>query len=190
MEDKDQALAEIVAKNVKSLLTQSRITISGLAEGTSVSINHLRTIIKGEASITGRTAGKIAYFFEIEVGQLFSSAPIQLKDIELIDTIRKFYEGNSNNPQYFEDRKTEKSVSHYIENQVVPSGFLAEERSVYEVVKKVNSDSDLESTSKEVSRILTRLTAKGILEKEMIVGNKKRFKYIVANKGKTPLSHS
>jgi transcriptional regulator with XRE-family HTH domain len=177
MEQNDQARAEIVGCQIKSLLSQSGLSIVGLAHAIEMSVNHLRTAKNGKASISGKTAGKIADFFGIEIGVLFSARDFRLKKLENIENLQRFYIDNENNPQFFVRRKGENSVAHFLKEILLPSGFFSERREVNEIQSFIKKHYKRDFTSKELSRQLTRLFDAGMLIREDKTGNRSIFLY-------------
>lgn len=178
MEDKDQLRAKTLGSQIESLLEQSGISIIGLASAINMSVNHLRTIKQGKASsISTKTAGKIADFFGIEIGDLFFSQPIILRNLEEISTIQAFYEENEKNPKFFEARKRENSVAYFLKNDLVPSGYFSEPREVYQVKEYAKEEFNKDFDSKEISRQLNRMVESGELEKQDKTGNKSIYVY-------------
>ncbi len=178
MEDKDQLRAKTIGSQIESLLKQSGISIIGLASAISMSVNHVRTIKQGKASsISTKTAGKIADFFGIEIGDLFSSEPIKLNNLEELATLQAFYKENENNPKFFEARKGENSIAYFLKNTLVPSGYFREQREVYQVREYAKKEFNKDFDSKEISRQLNRMVESGELEKEDKTGNKSIYVY-------------
>ncbi|NRF41127.1 helix-turn-helix domain-containing protein [Pedobacter foliorum] len=177
MEQKHQIRAEIVGKQITSLLAQSGISIVGLAQAIEMSVNHLRTIKNGKASISSKTAGKIADFFEVELGDLFSSKILKLKKWKDIKTIRAFYNANEHNPQFFLHRRGENSVAFFLNKSILPSGFLFNEKEVNEIKSFIKNEFNKDFTSKELSRQLNRLVDSGILTRQDKTGRKSIFLY-------------
>jgi hypothetical protein len=142
-----------------------------------MSPNHLRAIRKGKASISSKTAGKIADFFMIGVDALFSAKEIKLKRIELILPLATFYKENEANQEFFIHRKAQNSIAFFLKNKILPSDYLKKERSVSEIQNHILSDYSKEFSSKEISRQLTRLVESGKLQKKSKFGNKSVFLY-------------
>lgn len=172
MEDRDQALADIIAANINSMLKQTRISLIGLAFGTEISLNHLRTITKGQASISTKTAGKIANIFQIQISALFSPAPIDLGDIDDIPNIRAFYIQNKNNPKFFEGRKSETGVAYFVRTEMLNNNYFEEPLEVYQVIDIAKKDFKKVLGSKQTSLALNRMVDSGELEKEVKATNK------------------
>ncbi len=178
METKENERSIIVGKHLESLLQQSGITIVGLAVGIGMSVNHLRTVKAGKASISSRTAGKISDFFEIEVSQLFSPKPITLKKVENIPTIKQFYVDNSANLEFFINlKKTENSLMYFLRNTLLKSQFLAEERDVKEILMECELEYQRSFTSKALSAQLIRLAKEGALTSRDKFGNGSVYLY-------------
>ncbi|KIO77514.1 hypothetical protein TH53_08710 [Pedobacter lusitanus] len=177
MEENEQLRAELVGRQITSLLSQTGISIAGLASATDLSVNHLRTIKNGKASISSKTAGKIADFFELELSVIFSPKLIKLKKWEHIETIRKFYSDNVNNTQFFIARQAEKSVAYFLKTELIPSSFFEEKREVNDVQDYIKKEYKRGFTSKELSRQLNRLADSGVLSKEDKTGNKSIYLY-------------
>lgn len=166
-----------VGFHLESLLSQSGLTIIGLSNAINMSPNHLRAIKKGKASISSKTAGKIADFFVIGVDSLFSTKEIKLKKRELIHPLTTFYKENEANQEFFIHRKTQNSIAFFLNNRILPSDYLRAERSVSEIQNHILSSYGKEFSSKEISRQLTRLVESGKLQKKSKFGNSSVFLY-------------
>lgn len=180
MDLNDQVRAEMVGKQLTSLLAQTGISIVGLAHAIDMSPNHLRTVKNGRASISSKTAGKIADFFEIEIGILFSSKTFKLKKIENIETIRCFYSENEHNSQFFLYGKVKNSVAYFLREVLLPFGFFSENREVNEIQAFAKSKFKKDFSSKELSRQLNRLAVAGLLSKTDKTGNRSIFLYRIS----------
>lgn len=177
MEENEYQRAELVGNQLTSLLDQTGINVTGLAIATDISVNHLRTIKNGKASISSKTAGKIADFFGVEIDVIFSAKLFKLKKWETIETIKNFYEENVNNPQFFVARQGEESIAYFIKKELIPTMFFAEQREVNYVRKYIKKEYKRDFSSKEISRQLNRLTDSGVLSKEDKTGNKSIYLY-------------
>lgn len=163
METKENEGDKIVGKNLSSLIQQTEITITGLAYAINMSVNHLRTIRLGKATISSRTAGKIATFFEIEISQLFDIKPIRLKNIKSIPTIKKFYEENEKNISFFNRNKSRNSLMYFLRITLLKSDFLTVGRDVKEIKEHCKVVYQRSFTSKALSAQLVRLYKEGSL---------------------------
>lgn len=177
MEAKENIRSWIIGKNLDSLLQQSGITITGLAYAIDMSVNHLRTIRLGKASISSRTAGKISDFFEIDVSLLFSSKPIKLKNIKGINTIGRFYEDNSKNVEFFINSKEETSLMYFLRTELLKSDFLKVEHDVKEIKNYCSKQFQRSYTSKALSAQLLRLSQEGHLERSRKFANSSVYLY-------------
>lgn len=182
MKENEQTSSELVGKQVTSLLDQTGISIVGLAIGTEISLNHLRKIKKGTASISSKTAEKIAKFFGVGVDVIFSAELYKLEESENKGNVEKFYKENVNNHKFFVDRQQEESVAYFIGKKLIPSQFFAEHREVNYVKKYIKEEYNLDFSSKEISQHLTRLSEKGILTKEDKTGKKSIYLYKLKSK--------
>ncbi|MET4140949.1 helix-turn-helix transcriptional regulator [Pedobacter sp. UYP1] len=177
MEENEYQRAELIGNQLTSLLDQTGINVTGLAIATDISVNHLRTIKNGKASISSKTAGKIADFFGVEIDVIFSAKLFKLKKWETIETIKNFYKENVNNPQFFVSRQGEESIAYFIKKELIPKMFFAEQREVNYVRKYIKKEYKRDFSSKEISRQLNRLTDSGVLSKEDKTGNKSIYLY-------------
>lgn len=177
MESKGNKNSAIVGKNLNSLLQQTEITITGLANAINMSVNHLRTVMSGKATISLRTAGKITDFFEIEVSQLFSIKPIKLKNAKSISTIKKFYEENEGNQEFFISSKKKNSLMYFLRNVLLPSEFLLVEHDVNGIKIHCSDVYQRLFSSKELSAQLLRLYNEGLLLRHDKFGNGSVFMY-------------
>ena len=177
MEAKENIRSLIVGKNLDSLLRQSGITITGLAYAIEMSVNHLRTIKLGKASISSRTAGKISDFYEIDVSLLFSSKPIKLRNIKNISTINRFYEDNSKNIEFFINSKEENSLMYFLRTELLKSDFLISERDVKEIKNYCLKQFQCNYTSKALSAQLLRLSEEGCLLRSKKFSNSSVYLY-------------
>jgi plasmid maintenance system antidote protein VapI len=177
METKENERAIIVGTHLSSLLQQSGITITGLAHAIDMSVNHLRTIRLGKASISSRTAGKIADFFEIDVSQLFALKPIKLKGIKSSAIVKQFYEDNQENKHFFVVNKAENSLMYFLRTVLIKSNFLNVERDVKEIREHCKTVHKRTFNSKALSAQLVRLFQEGLLERIDKFGNGTVFTY-------------
>jgi len=177
MDAKENSSSLIVGKNLNSLLLQSGITITGLAYAIEMSVNHLRTIRLGKASISSRTADKISKFFEIEVSLLFSAKPIKLKNIKSIETLINFYKDNSKNIEFFTNKKEENSLMHFLRKELLKSDFLKTARDVKEIKDFCSNQHQRDYTSKALSAQLLRLFEEGYLERRKKFTNSSVYLY-------------
>lgn len=129
-------------------------------------------IEKGTANITSKMAGRITDFFEIDIKRLYSASPVKIKKAILIPTIKRFYEENERNPQFFIKRKGENSVSHFLKQTLIPYGYFNKNREVNEVRDFAKSQFKRDFTSKELSRELNRMVESGKLIRSDKTGNK------------------
>ena len=176
-ETNDKERAAIVGRQLNSLLQQTGITIVGLAHAVDMSVNHLRTIRAGNASVSSRTAGKIADFFDIEVSQLFSAKPVRVKNIRSIPTINRFYEDNVGNPQFFTDQRKENSLMHFLRTELLTTKYLKNEHDVGEIREHCKEIYKRDFTSKALSAQLVRLVKEGLLSKRRKFGNGSVYLY-------------
>eukprot|EP00388_Colpodella_angusta_P015269 GDKJ01037865.1.p1 GENE.GDKJ01037865.1~~GDKJ01037865.1.p1 ORF type:complete len:182 (-),score=8.75 GDKJ01037865.1:622-1167(-) len=181
MEQNENIRSLIIGKNLNSLLLQTGITITGLAYAIDMSVNHLRTIRLGKASISSRTAGKISDFFEIDVSLLFSSKPIKLKNFKSIDTVSRFYEDNSKNKEFFVNSKEENSLMFFLRKELLKSDFLKVERDVKEIKDYCIKQYQRNYTSKALSAQLLRLSDEGYLEKSKKFENNSVYLFKLAD---------
>ncbi len=166
MKENTDSLSIIVGKQLTSLLSQSGLTITGLAFGIKMSLNHLRVIKSGKAHISSKTAEKISNFFEIEVEALFSSKKIKLKKPSNIHNLRTFYEENQHNPKFFISRQKENSVADFLKKILLLDSYLLDEHTVGEIKEYCQSSKyKRKFEGKELSRELSRLAKKGALIK-------------------------
>lgn len=186
MEDKDKGRAKIIGRNLESLLQQSGITIIGLTSAIGMSVNHLRTVEKGTASITKKTASKIATFFGISTATLLSEDPIILDDIQEISTIASFYRENENNSNFFTSTKGKKGATYFVKDMMENTFFFQEQREVYQVKQEMKKLYHLDFDSKELSQVLTRLTLSGELEKKLKYKSRATNLYQINRNGKEP----
>lgn len=177
MEAKENSSSLIVGKNLNSLLLQSGITITGLSYAIEMSVNHLRTIRLGKASISSRTADKISKFFEIEVSLLFSTKPIKLKNIKSIETINNFYRANSKNVEFFTNNKEENSLMYFLRKELLKSDFLKTARDVKEIKHFCINLHQRTYTSKALSAQLLRLSEEGYLKRSRKFANSSVYLY-------------
>lgn len=183
-ETNDQERALAVGRQLRSLLQQAGITIVGLAYAIDMSVNHLRTIRTGKASISSRTAGKIADFFYIEVSQLFSVKPIKIKNIKSIPTIKQFYEENVGNPQFFTNQIKDNSLMHFLRTELLKSKYFEEEHDVGEIRKHCKEKYQRNFSSKALSAQLVRLAEEGALVRRDKFGNGSVYLYKLRINGK------
>lgn len=176
-EANDKERSAIVGKQLRSLLQQAGITIVGLADAIDMSVNHLRTIRADKASISSRTAGKIVDFFNIEVSQLFSAKPIKIKNIRSIPTIKRFYEENVGNSQFFIRQRKENSLMHFLRTELLKSKYFEEEHDVGEIRKHCKEKYQRNFTSKALSAQLVRLAEEGALVRRDKFGNGSVYLY-------------
>lgn len=176
-----------VGKNLTTLLQQTGLTISGFSHATNISLNHARIIKNGRASITIRTANKIADFFQIEVGYLFLPTPIKLKSPTEIPNIAKFYKENIENKAFFTATAHDKQVMFILTHHLILGGVLDDWTRSKEIIDYVNNKKELaayrnlfniRNVSKALSRIFNSTT---ILERRDMRGNGKVFQYRKAN---------
>ena len=181
--DSENTRSKNVGKNLTSLLDQTGITITGFSYGANVSLNHARRIKNGKASISSKTAGKIADFFEIEAGLLFFSKNIKLKDPLKIPSIAKFYDENIENDKFFTDRAKDDKVATILKNQLIHEEFMAEWTRSMEIVDYVKVSKkyqnyknlfNIRNVSKALGRIYDSTT---LLERNDMRGNSKVFQY-------------
>jgi len=177
MEAKENSSSLIVGKNLHSLLLQSGITIIGLAYAIDMSVNHLRTIRLGKASISSRTADKISKFFGIEVSLLFSSKPIKLKNIRSIETVNTFHRDNSKNLEFFANKKEENSLMYFLRKELLKSNFLEIERDVKEIKQHCLEKYNRNYNSKALSAQLLRLFDEGYLKRSKKFANSSVYLY-------------
>lgn len=177
MKAKENSSSSIVGKNLTSLLLQSGITITGLAYAIEMSVNHLRTIRLGKASISSRTADKISTFFEIEVSLLFSTKSIKLKNINNIETVNNFYRDNSKNAEFFSNNKEENSLMYFLRKELLKSNFLEIERDVKDIKQHCINQYERNYSSKSLSAQLLRLSEEGYLERSKKFANRSVYLY-------------
>ena len=183
-ETNEKERSAIVGRQLGSLLQQAGITIVGLAHAIDMSVNHLRTIKAGKASISSRTAGKIADFFNIEVSQLFSAKSIKIKNIRSIPTVKRFYEENVGNLQFFIRQRKENSLMHFLRTELLKSKYLEEEHDVREIREHCKDNYKRNFTSKALSAQLVRLAEEGVLVRRDKFGNGSVYLYKLATNGK------
>lgn len=168
---KANPISQIVGSNVKNLRLQAGLTLEGFAAAISISISYVRMIENGKANITSKLAQRITDFFEIEVQRLYANKPYTLKKLENIPSVKKFYEENERNPQFFLTRKGENSVAHFLRTELIPGIYLNDEREVAEIQNYCLTKHQRKFESKELSRQLGRLADEGLLSRKDKFGN-------------------
>lgn len=172
-----------VGKNLTSLLEQTGITIVGFSQAVGISLNHARVIMNGKASITQRTADKIASFFEIELGRLFLDETLNLNDPLDIPKIKEFYKNNEQNANYFRGRSKEKSITYLIINKLIHETIFDDWTRVGELLHFINEAEKYSKykniyTHKGISKALGRIFLKyDILQRKDYGKNGKVFVY-------------
>lgn len=160
-----------VSSNVKNLRVQAGLTLEGFAAAISISISYVRMIENGKANITSKLAQRITDFFEIEVQKLYTNKHYSLKKPENIPSIKRFYDENVRNPQFFLNRKGENSVAHFLRTELISGGYLDDEREVGEIREHCLTKYQRKFDSKEMSRQLGRLVDEGLLSRTDKFGN-------------------
>lgn len=172
-----------IGKQLTSLLDQTGITITGFSHGSGISLNHARVIKNGKASITSKTAKKIADFFEIEAGLLFLSKIIKLKDPLKIRSIAKFYEDNIENIQFFTKKALENRVSFILYHYLIPDDIMSNWIRSFQIVNYVNENKKYQKYKdlfniRNVSKALERIhKSTDLLDVNDLYGNGKVFQY-------------
>ncbi|WP_157543799.1 hypothetical protein [Mucilaginibacter paludis] len=165
------------------MLEQAGLTIVGFSHGANISLNHARTIKNGKASISSKTAGKIADFFCIEAGLLFLPKAIKIKDPLNIPTIQKFYDENIQNDKFFTVKAKENSVTAILKEKIIYESLMDDWTRSKEIVtyvnetkkyKKYNNIFNIRSVSKALGRIYAE---SNLLERADLRENGKVFIY-------------
>ena len=181
--DSENTRSKNVGKNLTSLLEQTGITITGFSYGAGISLNHARRIKNGKASISSKTAGKIADFFDIEAGLLFLSKNIKLKDPLKIPSIAIFYSENIQNDKFFTARAKDDKVAVILKDQLIHEEIMSDwtrSNQIVEYVKKSKKYQkykhlfNIRNVSKAFGRIYESTT---LLDRNDMRGNGKVFQY-------------
>jgi len=174
MGHKDQVRAATIGANIDFLIKRTGISLIGLASATNISVNHFRTIKNGQASITNRTALKIANFFQIDIEVLFSSDPIVLAKMDNVDS---FLQNNKNNIQFFEGRKGETSTPYVVKQVRFETSFFTDGREIHEIKKFIKDNYGKDVTSKQLSQVMNRMVLGDQLVRELKPGSSKNYLY-------------
>jgi len=172
-----------VGKNLRSLLEQTGITISGFSNATGISLNHARVIMNGKASITIKTAENIAALFSIEAGRLFLDEIIKLKEPMSIPAIVNFYQENVRNEKFFVQKALENSVTMILKNDLIPSPLFDTWVRAKEIIIYIGEDKKYSAykaifNSNGVSKALSRIYMNtDLLDRDDLRGNRRVFQY-------------
>ena len=172
-----------VGKNLCSLLEQSGITVLGFSNATGISLNHARVIKNGKASITLKTAEKIASFFSIEPGILFLETAIILEDPRSIPTISDFYINNDGNEKFFVTKVNEGSITLLLKNQIIPSDLFnnwvrSKDLLMYLIKTKSHLQFKKIFNAKSISKALSRIYLEtDLLDRDDLRKNGRVFRY-------------
>jgi len=172
-----------VGRNLCSLLEQSGITVLGLSHATGISLNHLRIIKNGKASISLKTAERIAEFFSIEPGLLFLENPIFLENPASILNVSDFYKNNDSNQKFFIARINESSITLLLKSQIIPSDLFDNWVRSKDILTYLNeSKNHLQSkkmfNAKSISKALSRIYSEtDLLDRDDLRKNGRVFIY-------------
>lgn len=176
---REKQRAKRAGRNTYFLRRHADLTVQGLAAGVGLSINHVRKIEAGESNMTARTAGKICDFFDIEIAVLYGSTLPKVRKIEEMPAVKRFYETNKENYQFFRSLKDKNSVAHFLKEVLLKKNYFRKaKREVADVVNESNSEEYRKNfNSKEISRELIRLVERGFLARQDKTGKGKRYLY-------------
>ncbi|KIA96215.1 hypothetical protein OC25_03810 [Pedobacter kyungheensis] len=183
MQKLENNIGKNVGRNLSSLLEQSGITILGFSNATGISLNHARVIKNGRASITLKTAEKIASFFSVEPDLLFLENPIILGDLASIPTISEFYLHNDGNEKFFINKVKESSITLILKSQLIPSSLFNNWVRSMDILVYFNENKHyLQSrnlfNAKSISKALSRIYQETeLLERDDLRKNGKVFRY-------------
>lgn len=172
-----------VGKNLTSLLEQTGITVTGFSFGAKISLNHCRLIKNGKASISSKTAGKIADFFEIEVGLLFLSRNIKLKDPIKIPSILAFYKENIENDKFFSEKAKDGKVAIILKDKLINEEIMGNWVRTYQIIEYVRNSKKYKKyrnlfNIRNVSKALGRIyDSSELLDRKDMRNNGKVFQY-------------
>lgn len=161
----DLETAEIVAKNLRTLMNHYDLTEHGVESGAGVEVHTIVKILDCKTNVAIRTAKKISVFFGITLDLLFSSKPLKLSKLENTPTVKKFYEENRLNKKYFESRKKENIVADFLRNILVLDPEFNHYNRAGAITEYINKTYSKSFKAKTVAKELSRLFKEGLVER-------------------------
>lgn len=163
MSNIDTETARIAAKNLTTLMDKYNLTTYGTAAGAEVEVHTINRILSMTTNISTRVAKKLSKFFGIGINHFFSLELPKLKKIEQVPTLKDFYEANTLNHKYFQDRSKENQVAHFLRTEFIHNKFLETGQRASAVTKYINQNYSKNFNKKTVAKELFRLYEAGDL---------------------------
>lgn len=138
MEEKiNQELDQISAQRFKEILGFLKLTPIGMAAFLKISTDHTYSLRRGRRSISDSIAELLAEKIGITKADIYNSN-FKLRKTEVgIAYMNKFIDDNKINPNFFEDKKKENSLTLTIRTKLLENTFFDSEKRVNQVVKEL-----------------------------------------------------
>lgn len=179
MNDVDKKIAVVVSKNVKALMAKYNLTDTGLASSSGLEIHTIRRIISSSTNIATGSLKKIALLFDISIDALLSEKPLRFKAVKHLTQLRTFYNDNTLNPSYFEDRKNDNVVARFLRDVLINDPFIKEPRRANQVHNHILINYKKDFNPKTIAKELYRMSEENLLKHHDKTGKKKVYYYWV-----------
>ncbi|MBD8490154.1 helix-turn-helix transcriptional regulator [Echinicola sp. CAU 1574] len=173
MKGKKQVTIDLsqLAKNLKSLRIEAKLSIYGVEAATGFSSDHIRQLERTDNQVNPNTKTLLAYsnLYNVSIDDLLKKDNIGIgKDLTVLS---QFKNENIMNKEYFHNKN---SLPDFLLSKVLPHPEMKKGLKISEIIS-IFSDYDLKS--KAVSREMSRLVEKGIVVKEDKTGTGAVFHY-------------
>ena len=173
----DYEIAEIVARNLRTLMVHYDLTVQGVEAGSHVEMHTINKILNQETNMAFRTAKRLGIFFGISPETLYSDKKIQLKSIESVSKMKAFYKENKLNNKYFTSKKKDTIFVYFLREVLLDDPNFQKPMQVRELAAYIKEKYNKTFNPKTMAKELARNYDKGIINRIDKTGTKARYHY-------------
>lgn len=159
----DDSLDQVSAEKFQELIDTLKLTPIGMAAFLDISPDHVYSLRKGRRSISNQIAKDLELKLKLSLKDIFSPRNNITRSKINFTSLNDFRKENSDNINFFLDKKLENSLSSVIRIRLISTGYFDELKRVNEVVSKLK-ELGYETRSEKATKSLMYLVTTGYLK--------------------------
>lgn len=161
-EKTNNLIDQIYAEKFQELIDILELTPIGMAAFLNISPDHIYSLRKGRRSISNQIADTLESKLKISIKDIFNPKN-KITKTKIDSTIlNEFRRANTDNINFFVDKKLQNSLSSLIRAKMISTGYFEKEKRVNEVVSKLK-ELGINSSSEKATKSLKYLVTTGYL---------------------------